>query len=131
MTSLYVESINCSILLIVPVNEILNFPLCRPFAKDNGTLPIQAIERVASGEMAEAAEDEGCSSSGGRGAEDITLLPLGCHPVLEYAVKPASVIVLVGPIKLERYYCNKKFRTTSSEPIVVCAWTVRHFNFAN
>ena len=70
-------------------------------------LPIQAIERVVSGEMAEAAEEEGGNSSGGRLSEDITLLPPGCHPVLEYAVKPSSVIVLVGPIKLERYYCNK------------------------
>ena len=92
----------------VPVNKIFTFSLYRPFAKDNGTLPIQAIERVVSGEMAEAAEEEGGNSSGGILPEDITLLPPACHPVLEYAVKPSSVIVLVGPIKLERYYCIKK-----------------------
>ncbi|XP_072038240.1 uncharacterized protein [Amphiura filiformis] len=96
--------------VVIFPDDGVKYVLVGPFAKNNGTLPVQTIERVASGEMAVEAAEGGSGEGGvGAGAKDITLLPPGCYPVLEYAVKPASSIVLIGPIKLESEMPKKCF----------------------
>ncbi|XP_033634475.1 uncharacterized protein LOC117295818 [Asterias rubens] len=45
-------------------------------------------------------------------SDAIRLLPVGCHPVLDFAVKPGSEVVLVGPVKLESEMPKQCFAST-------------------
>ena len=49
-------------------------------------------------------------------SEDIRLLPQGCHPVLEFGMKPGSEVVIVGSVKLERY----NFSQLENKPWLTC-----------